>query len=162
MNAITEIIQSPLFVRQKKKLHKNQINNLDKAVRAIAQNPESVGVPGFLIENVGGLLEQLPVVGRQIGELINSGDVTAARTGLYMLTGQLAGRITGDPSRYSDQDMKRVLETMKGLNAKSSMQQVMVALGVIEDVVRSGREKSKRALQGAGGGKSKTIRWEDM
>lgn len=140
------------------------IEQLGNVRRAIAQNPESVGVPGFLIENVGGLLEQLPVVGEQIGQMINSGDVTEARTGLYMLTGQLAGRITGDPSRYSDQDMKRVMETMKGLNAKSSMQQVMAALGVIENVIRSGREKSKRALQGAGGKKTKNrvVNWEDL
>ncbi len=40
MNEITNIIQSPLFSRQKKKLHKNQIKNLDEAVRTIAQNPE--------------------------------------------------------------------------------------------------------------------------
>ncbi len=40
MNEITNIIQSPLFAGQKKKLHKNQIKILDKAVRTIAQNPE--------------------------------------------------------------------------------------------------------------------------
>ena len=40
MSEITGIIQSPLFAGQKKKLHKNQIKNLDKAVRIIAQNPE--------------------------------------------------------------------------------------------------------------------------
>jgi len=40
MNQITKIIQSPLFASQKKKLHKNQIKNLDEAIRTIAQNPE--------------------------------------------------------------------------------------------------------------------------
>ncbi len=40
MNEITKIIQSPLFSSQKKKLHKNQIKNLDEAIRIIAQNPE--------------------------------------------------------------------------------------------------------------------------
>jgi len=40
MNEITEIIQSPLFASQKKKLYKNQIKNLDEAIRTIAQNPE--------------------------------------------------------------------------------------------------------------------------
>ncbi len=40
MNKITKIIQSPLFESQKKKLHKNQIIDLDAAVRAIVQNPE--------------------------------------------------------------------------------------------------------------------------
>jgi len=40
MNEITNIIQSPLFASQKKKLQKNQIKNLDEAVRNIAQNPK--------------------------------------------------------------------------------------------------------------------------
>ena len=40
MNKIITIIQSPLFASQKKKLHKNQIKNLDEAVHTIAKNPE--------------------------------------------------------------------------------------------------------------------------
>ena len=35
MSQITEIIQSPLFVRQKKKLKKNQIQKLDDVIRTI-------------------------------------------------------------------------------------------------------------------------------
>jgi len=40
MNQPTEIIQSPLFARQKKRLPKNQIKDLDAAVRKIIQDPE--------------------------------------------------------------------------------------------------------------------------
>jgi mRNA-degrading endonuclease RelE of RelBE toxin-antitoxin system len=40
MKAITEITQSPLFAKQKKKLHKNQIKNLDEAIRTIVRKPE--------------------------------------------------------------------------------------------------------------------------
>lgn len=40
MNETNKIIQSPLFAKQKKRLHKNQIKDLDKAVRKIAQDPE--------------------------------------------------------------------------------------------------------------------------
>lgn len=40
MNQSNEIIQSPLFARQKKRLHKNQIKDLDEAVRKIIQDPE--------------------------------------------------------------------------------------------------------------------------
>ncbi len=39
MTDIEEIIQSPVFVRQKKKLHKQQIKNLDKAVKCILSAP---------------------------------------------------------------------------------------------------------------------------
>jgi mRNA-degrading endonuclease RelE of RelBE toxin-antitoxin system len=35
MSQITEVIQSPLFAHQKKKLKKNQIKRLDDAIRAI-------------------------------------------------------------------------------------------------------------------------------
>ena len=39
MGQITEVIQSPLFVRQKKKLKKNQIKKLDDAIRTIMADP---------------------------------------------------------------------------------------------------------------------------
>jgi hypothetical protein len=39
MTKITEIIQSPIFAKQKKKLHKQQIKDLDKAVKSIYHDP---------------------------------------------------------------------------------------------------------------------------
>ena len=39
MNRIEEIIQSPGFLKQKKKLHKNQVCDLDEAVKSIANDP---------------------------------------------------------------------------------------------------------------------------
>ncbi len=42
MTGVNEIIQSPIFAKQKKKLHKQQINDLDKAVNSIFQDP-SIG-----------------------------------------------------------------------------------------------------------------------
>jgi len=39
MGQITEVIQSPLFARQKKKLKKNQIRKLDDAIRTIMSEP---------------------------------------------------------------------------------------------------------------------------
>jgi mRNA-degrading endonuclease RelE of RelBE toxin-antitoxin system len=44
MTEIKEIIQSPIFARQKKKLHKQQIKDLDKAVKSVFQNPGIVEV----------------------------------------------------------------------------------------------------------------------
>jgi len=41
MKAITEITQSPLFAKQKKKLHKNHIRDLDEAIRTIVKEPET-------------------------------------------------------------------------------------------------------------------------
>jgi mRNA interferase RelE/StbE len=43
MTQIFEIIQSPIFARQKKKLHKKQIKDLDKGVKSIYQHPD-IGV----------------------------------------------------------------------------------------------------------------------
>ena len=42
MTPITEIIQSPIFAKQKKKLHKQPIRDLDKAVESIRNDP-SIG-----------------------------------------------------------------------------------------------------------------------
>ena len=39
MSQIAEVIQSPLFARQKKKLKKNQIKKLDDAIKTIMANP---------------------------------------------------------------------------------------------------------------------------
>ena len=39
MTDITEIVQAPIFARQKKKLHKQQTLDLDEAVRSILSNP---------------------------------------------------------------------------------------------------------------------------
>jgi len=39
MSSVKEIIQSPVFAKQKKKLSKNRVNDLDDAVRSIANDP---------------------------------------------------------------------------------------------------------------------------
>ncbi len=41
MTDIKEIIQSPVFARQKEKLHKQQIKDLDEAVKYIFNTPAS-------------------------------------------------------------------------------------------------------------------------
>jgi len=41
MTTLTEIIQSPIFARHKKKLHKREIKDLDSAVNAVFQNPSA-------------------------------------------------------------------------------------------------------------------------
>jgi len=42
MTDIKEIIQAPIFAKQKKKLHKKQIIDLDNAVKSICNDPPSV------------------------------------------------------------------------------------------------------------------------
>ncbi|MCP4104095.1 MAG: type II toxin-antitoxin system RelE/ParE family toxin [Desulfobacteraceae bacterium] len=41
MTEIKEIIQSPVFAKQKKKLPKHQINDLDKAVNSVFNDPDA-------------------------------------------------------------------------------------------------------------------------
>jgi mRNA-degrading endonuclease RelE of RelBE toxin-antitoxin system len=40
MGTISEIVQSPTFAKQKKKLKKNQIQKLDEAIKTIMANPD--------------------------------------------------------------------------------------------------------------------------
>lgn len=40
MGNISEVIQSPTFTKQKKKLKKNQISKLDEAIKKIMANPD--------------------------------------------------------------------------------------------------------------------------
>ena len=44
MIQIKEIIQSPIFTKQKKRLHQNQIKDLDEAVKSIFNNPTIGGM----------------------------------------------------------------------------------------------------------------------
>lgn len=39
MTKLKEIIQSPIFAKQKKKLHKQQIKDLDKAIQSVFNDP---------------------------------------------------------------------------------------------------------------------------
>jgi len=39
MTGIADIIQSPVFAKQKKRLHKQQIKDLDEAVKSIISDP---------------------------------------------------------------------------------------------------------------------------
>ena len=41
MTKLREVIQSPIFARQKKKLHKQQIKDLDEAVKTVFQDPSA-------------------------------------------------------------------------------------------------------------------------
>jgi len=49
MKEITDIIQSPLFARKKKKLNRKQIKDLDEAIRKIAQDPETGDLSGVRV-----------------------------------------------------------------------------------------------------------------
>ncbi len=40
MSQIEEVIQSPIFAKQKKKLKKNQIKKLDEAIKTIMADPK--------------------------------------------------------------------------------------------------------------------------
>jgi len=44
MTGIKDIIQSPVFAKQKKKLHKQQIKDLDEAVKSIISDPAIGGM----------------------------------------------------------------------------------------------------------------------
>ena len=52
MIQIKKIIQSPIFAKQKKKLHKQQIKDLDKAVKTIFDDP-TIGV--MKVGDLGGV-----------------------------------------------------------------------------------------------------------
>lgn len=40
MTDIKEIIQSPIFAKQKKKLHENRLKDINNAVKMIFENPD--------------------------------------------------------------------------------------------------------------------------
>jgi len=79
MSQIAEVIQSPLFARQKKKLKKNQIKKIDDAIKTIMANP-AIGTAKF------GDLQGVQVYKYKIGNNLISLAYEVNETTLYLYT----------------------------------------------------------------------------
>lgn len=120
--------------------------------RGIPPATDATGVVGFAKEFVGGLAEQIPGIGQNIAEMLNSRDVTRVRTGIRLLIGAMVSRVTGDTSgRYSDRDVALVMEVNRGLKPESSWSQTVEALETVRDVIARGRIRSMQRLRGETG-----------
>jgi hypothetical protein len=110
---------------------------VDDAAKAFKKNPEAGGVSGFLIDKVGGLVEQLPGgIGEELTSAagIDTAAVQEARTKARTVLGNLISTITGDTSgRYSDRDVKAAEQAIPATKETSSPKQIQAAYAAIHE-----------------------------
>lgn len=107
------------------------LEELAVTLKAFEETPEAGGISGTVIEQAGGLLQQLPGgVGEKILETIgvDPAKVTKVRTQFRTLTSQMLTTITKETSRFSDAERKLANETLKTLDVTASDLQIRGAL----------------------------------
>lgn len=113
------------------------ISEVEATLRKLSKAPEAVGIQGELIEKVGGLLQQVPVLGDAAGEWLNTKEVQATRTQVKSLIGKFVKPITGDTSgRYSDRDMQLVTVASRANDPLASIEDVTAALNAIKEITQ--------------------------
>lgn len=106
------------------------IEELQTALDSFKENPEAGGIPGFLIEKIGGLIQQVPG-GTEVleGFDIDPAAVAAQRSQFRVLTSQLLTVITQETSRFSDDERKEARIALKTLDPTASTEVIKAALG---------------------------------
>lgn len=126
-----------------------RLSELDTALRNLRENPEAAGLSGLLIENVGGLAQQLTDLAGIDREWLPTAPVQQTRTELASLLGQYIPTITGDESgRYSDQDMRRAQAALPASRATASFAQVESALLTLQDIEERSRMRVRMRADG--------------
>lgn len=144
---------------QKGKLAQEDVQSLKQSQGALAEistaldkvnkTPGATGVRGWLTENVGGLVEQLPVVGDAAGKWLNTAEVQNVRTQLRTLIGRTIKSVTGDESgRYSDKDMQLAEAALQATEPTASISQVRSALETMKDIEQRAEARIKLRSQG--------------
>lgn len=113
------------------------ISEVEATLGRLKKTPEAVGIWGEVVQGVGGLIEQIPLMGDAAGEWLNTKEIQATRTQLKSLVGKFVKPITGDTSgRYSDRDMQLVSIATRADDPLASVQQVTTALRAIKEITQ--------------------------
>jgi hypothetical protein len=117
-------------VREDIQHQRGSIEDMTKLLAEWEKNPESTGVLGKLIETGGGLIEQIPLgIGKEATGMlgIDTAKVQNIRTQMRVAVSSMLQQITQENSRFSDKERAMANETLKGLDAASSPDQVRSA-----------------------------------
>jgi hypothetical protein len=123
------------------------LEEISAALDALAATPNATGVRGVLIENLGGFVGQLPLLGPEIAKSWGTAEVQGVRTQLQSIIGRFVGTITGDESgRYSDKDMQMAAAAAPAMLPRASYEQVEKALKTLYDIESRSLARNKGAL----------------
>ena len=127
---------------------------LTETARLFIETPEAGGIAGLLITNVGGLIEQIPVIGKALLDTagINTAEVTTARTSAIVNTSRLLTTITGEESgRFTAAERAIADEALKTLKPTASGPQIAAALEAVGSIISGSRNRSIQKLLNASG-----------
>lgn len=126
-----------------------RLSELSTALNSLRETPEAAGISGVVIENVGGVLQQITDLAGVDGDWLPTQDVQRTRTELSSLLGQYIPTITGDTSgRYSDQDMRRAQAALPATRPIASFDQVQEALLTLRDIEERSRVRNLMRADG--------------
>lgn len=108
----------------------DRLEQMERALDGVRQNPNAVGVAGALIENLGGLVAQLPGGTQALGGAgVDVGAVQQTRSDIIRTVSQSLEQITGEESgRYTDTERRIAERALASLDATSSFEQVQATL----------------------------------
>lgn len=115
------------------------LEELQKTLDDFKKTPEAAGIPGEIIEKVGGIVEQLPW---GIGdEALNAAGVdikavTKARTQARAAIGQTLRLVSQDNSRFSDADRKLAEQTLQVLTPTAGDDTVRSAFDTVINIMK--------------------------
>lgn len=120
----------------------SNINELMRTVDQFKKNPAAAGVVGHLVEKMGGLAKQIPIVGPAAVKAaegitgISTAEVIKTRTDAVAAIGQVIRLISQDNSRFSEGDRKLAERASKALDPNAAWDDVVAAFTELTDVMK--------------------------
>ena len=130
------------------------LNNLEKTRKAFEANPEAGGILGAAIENIGGLLGQIPFIGGNLEDMLpgDAEEVRKARTRARFVVSSMLSTITAEDSgRFTDTERRIAGEALGALDITASPRQIQTALETAFEIVTDSQNRKVDELFSASG-----------
>lgn len=126
----------------------NALEKIESARQRLRETPEAAGIQGILIENVGGILEQIPGMRNFLRSAgFDTPEVSAARSELRQLTASLLRDIVQD-ERFTKDEREIGNQALKTLTPNSSTEIIDAALGTTEKLFQRNQSSQLQRLMG--------------
>lgn len=132
----------------------SNLNNLEKTRKAFEANPEAGGILGSAIENIGGLLGQIPFIGGDLEDMLpgDAEKVRKARTRARFVVSSMLSTITAEDSgRFTDTERRIASEALGALDITASPRQIQTALETAFEIVTDSQNRKVDELFSASG-----------
>ena len=110
--------------------------DINRVAEGFKKTPSAGGVFGPIIEKLGGLIQQIPLIGGIVGTAPE--DVKGIRTDARALASSLLSTITKeDTGRFTDKEREIATEVLGALDVTASPQQIQAALSTVRGIMEA-------------------------